>query len=271
MSCVEHFGFYDSITEFPEHRHTSCELLYLHDGEIAVYCGGKVSQIKSGMIYLIPSCAAHKSEILNRNSYRRTLVFLNPWTYSRKYCSAKIQNILMGVSVKELVCAQDNFGGEALLGTIGKELGANDMFSEDVVISAVTQLLTGLIRNSSGQISFEKLPGTLVSEVQRYIQENSGSQIKIAEIADKFYISKYYLTHIFKEQTGLSPKSFLTFTRLSKAHNLLHDCDLKVSEISGICGFTSPSDMTKKFREHYGVTPVQFRKALNAESKKDIK
>lgn len=30
MSCVEHFGYYDGMEDFPEHRHTSCELLYLH-------------------------------------------------------------------------------------------------------------------------------------------------------------------------------------------------------------------------------------------------
>lgn len=49
MSCVEHFGYYDGVEDFPEHRHTSCELLYLHEGETSIICGEKEFEIKSGI------------------------------------------------------------------------------------------------------------------------------------------------------------------------------------------------------------------------------
>ena len=42
---------------------------------------------------------------------------------------------------------------------------------------------------------------------------------------------------------------------------------VKISEISKMCSFTTPSDMIAKFREHYGTTPAQFRKELFSENK----
>lgn len=270
MGCVEHFGRYDAVEDFPEHRHTSCELLYLHEGEISIICGEKEFTLTDGMLYIIPSCVIHRSIIRNRSIYRRTLIFLNPWTYSRAYFSEPVSNLLMGFSVKEPIAVTDNFGCEELIGKIEKELAADDMLSEDIIVSLITQILAGIIRQSDHIGSRSKLPGKLVSDVQRYIQENCGSQILISDIADKFYISKYYLTHIFKEQTGMSPKQFLSFTRISKAYNLLYEQELKISEISEMCGFTSPSDMTRKFREQYGISPMQLRKSIFTKSKNTI-
>ena len=34
MSCIEHIGCYDNIILFPEHKHTSCEIMYLHKDNI---------------------------------------------------------------------------------------------------------------------------------------------------------------------------------------------------------------------------------------------
>lgn len=271
MSCVEHFGYYESVTDFPEHRHTSCELMYLHEGEISILCDEKEFEIKSGMLYIIPSCVVHRSVIKNRATYRRTLIFLNPWTYSRAYYSEPINDLLMGFSVNEPVAVIDDFGCDELLDKIKKELSADDLLSEDIIVSIVTEILAGIIRTANYINNRSRSPGKLVSDVQRYIQENCGSQVMISDIADRFYISKYYLTHIFKEQTGMSPRQFLTYTRLSKVYNLLHEPDLKISAISERCGFTSPSDMTRKFREQYGVTPMQFRRELKVKGKKTIK
>lgn len=262
MSCIEHFAYYSNVKDFPEHRHTSCELMYLHEGELTIICGDSEIEINSGMLYLIPSCVLHRSVIKNRMIYRRTLLFLNPWTYSRAYYSEPINNLLMGFSIKEPIAVHDNFNCCGLLDKIKKELESNDLLSDDMIISYTTEILAGIIRQANYLNIRNQQPGKLISDVQRYIRENCGSQILISDIADRFYISKYYLTHIFKEQTGMSPRQFLTFTRLAKAYNLLHEPELKISEISEICGFTSPSDMTKKFRSQYGITPIEFRKSL---------
>jgi AraC-like DNA-binding protein len=270
MSCIEHFGHYDKIEEFPEHMHTSCEILYLHEGELTLYSGGREYEMKSGMVYVIPSCAVHRSVLKNKKVYRRTLVILNPWTYSRACYSEQINNLLMGLPAKEPIVVKDDFGGLAALEKIESELSVNDLLSEDIIVSAATELLAGIIRTAKRTEIASHTPGKLVSEVKLFIRENCRYQIRISKIAEQFFISKFYLTHIFKEQTGMSPKQFLIYTRLSKACGLLHKKDLKISEISELCGFTSPSDMTKKFRERYGISPTQFRRKIDEKGNNEI-
>lgn len=270
MSCIEHFGYYENIVHFPEHQHTACEIMYLHKGHMSILCDNNEFDMTDGMLYIIPSGVKHKGLIKNTLCYKRTLIFLNPWVYTREYYSDAIYNILTGFDMDKPIVVSDSFECLRIINAIKKEFELGDMVSEDIIVSCVTELLAQIIRKTGYISKMRKKPNKLVAEVQRYIQENCGSKILISDIADEHFISKFYLSHIFKEQTGMSPKQFLTFTRLSKAYNLLHEPNIKISEISEQCGFTSPSDMTKKFREKYNISPVGFRKQLLSKSKNDI-
>jgi AraC-like DNA-binding protein len=252
------------------HRHTSCELLFLHEGKLEIISeNGNKQPLNKGMLYLIPGCVSHRTAILDKSVYNRTLLFINPWTYSRAFFSETINRMLMGFCSNEPIVVEDTFGCEKLLEKLADEYALTDPLAEGMCISIVTEILTGIVRQSRILSVGDTTPGRLVTEVQDYIRKNCGSQILISELAEHFFVSKFYLSHIFKEQTGMSPKSFLTETRLTKAYNLLYEKDLKISEISELCGFVSPSDMTKRFREHYGVSPSEFRKNIFA-SKQNI-
>lgn len=264
MGCIEHLEFYDNIMYFGEHRHTSCELLYLHEGETELSCGGETLTVRPGMIYIIPSCVMHENSPVNTNVYKRTLMFFNPWRFCSSWNSDIMQKVIMGFAAQVPIAAEDTFGGEELIDSIKAELERNDALSEAVITALLARLLSGIIRGSGVIDISDGKTDKVVLEVKEYIKQHSAEPIRISEIADKFYISKYHLSHIFKEQTGMSPKQFLTYTRLANAYCMLYSEDTKLSEIADRCGFISPSDMTKKFTEHYGLSPSRFRKELKA-------
>ena len=269
MNCIEHFGFYDNIVHFPEHHHTACEILYLHKGNISVSHENNMYEMTGGMLYIIPSCFKHRVIINDESCYERTLVFLNPWIYTKEYFSDVIYNMLIGFDLQKPVVIEDDFNALATINTIKDELEKVDIISEDIIVSSLTELFAKIIRKIGYTGKTAKTPNKLVTEIQSYIQENCGLNILISDVAEKYFISKFYLSHIFKEQTGMSPKQFLIFARLSKAYNMLHEPDMKISEISELCGFASPSDMTKKFKEQYNISPNGFRKQLLSKSKND--
>lgn len=270
MNCIEHFGYYDNIIHFPEHQHTACEIMYLHKGHISVMCDGSQFDMTDGMLYVIPSCFKHQGIIKDSSCYKRTLIFLNPWIYSKEYFSDVINNMLIGFDIDKPIVVKDAFDALTIINRIEKELEFGDIVSEDIIVSSLTELFAKIIRKVGYIGKTDKKLNRLVSDIQRYIQENCESQILISDIADRFFISKFYLSHIFKEQIGMSPKQFLTFTRLSKAYNMLHEPGINISEISEKCGFASPSDMTKKFKVQYNISPNNFRKRLFSKSKNDI-
>ena len=65
----------------------------------------------------------------------------------------------------------------------------------------------------------------------------------------------------FKAATGLTPFSYLTRYRLSKAQYALRSTDLPVTGVALDCGFNDVSHFIRLFRESCGMTPLQFRKS----------
>mgnify|MGYP002626025987 CR=1 FL=1 len=262
MNCIEHYGYYENVADFPEHSHTSCEILYLHEGRIKLTADGESYELTGGMLYLMPSSTVHKNELLDRSVYRRTLMFLNPWIYGRSFHDNTVQNLLMGFISKKPAVLTDDFGALAMINDIGRELDDDPPLSQAVTAAIVTKLIASIIRKTGMPGSSEDAPVKMVIDVCNYIQDHCTEQLRISDISDKFYISKYYLTHIFKEQMGVSPRQFLSTARLSKAYSMLYDKSIKISEISDMCCFTSHSDFAKKFKEQYGTSPTDFRKKL---------
>ncbi len=263
MAIIEHLMVYDGPTQFDEHFHTSCELMYIHKGHLMLDHSGNSFELKSGMLYLIPSCVRHSNHLINTNEYTRTLLFFNPWEYGRVHFSVPLNNFLMGFTHKEPVVVQDDFGAAELFERAKNEMQPGELMQEDSQTAIITLLIAGILRSANISLSLSDEPDSIIVKVQQYIRKHSSEQLVISDIAERFYINKYYLTHKFKEQTGMSPRQFLNYTRLSDTYNLLHDSSLRISDIAQSCGFASASDMTKRFRKEYGMTPQEFRREIS--------
>jgi len=259
MNYIEHIEFYDNISRFREHSHMSAEVIFVVEGNVTITVQSCNYLIQKGEVCLIPAGIPHSTQE-NSQSYKRWLMFLNPWLFSINYSSVELQGIISGVTYKKPLI-MDLHNGENIFREIHNEILNPQPFGNDVLTANVLFLLSQLLRRhitgEQPRIS-DKLK--TVMAVQVFLQENCHLPVKISDTATKFFTNKFYLTHIFKEHTGMSPKQFLINCRLVKAQQLLTNSRYNISEISEQCGFVSPSDMTKRFREEFGVTPREYRK-----------
>ena len=92
-----------------------------------------------------------------------------------------------------------------------------------------------------------------------YIQLHSTELLSIDVLAKRLGYSKYYLSALFKKETGCSVGDYIKIARIERAKVLLNNTDLNVENIWEEVGFSSRSVFGKAFRSVVGMTPREFR------------
>ncbi|MBQ3593315.1 MAG: cobalamin-dependent protein [Clostridia bacterium] len=103
-----------------------------------------------------------------------------------------------------------------------------------------------------------------VSAAIASVIENYGDpNLTLENIADSFYISKSYLSRLFKQITGEPFSDYLRKTRLANACSLLVNTEMTIDEIIKKCGMRDTYTFYKIFSSHTGMTPNNYRKINN--------
>ena len=81
----------------------------------------------------------------------------------------------------------------------------------------------------------------------------------LVELAHAVGTNERRLTHLFRQQVGMSTYEYLQQLRLERGRGLLRETDLQVQLISDQVGYRNAGDFSRAFRRHFGVTPRQYR------------
>jgi AraC family transcriptional regulator len=100
-----------------------------------------------------------------------------------------------------------------------------------------------------------------LDEVIDYINQNLQQELTVQALAERAQLSMSVFAHSFKQIMGISPYQFIITQRLARSIELLLDRDtnLPISKISQMCGFSSSSAFTTRFRQKYGISPTKYR------------
>ena len=99
----------------------------------------------------------------------------------------------------------------------------------------------------------------VVKAIRRYIDEHYAEDLSQEAVAQKFFINKFQVSRLFKQQTGVNYQDYVTGARLKAAAELLSGTDLKLYEIAERTGFGEASYLSNVFKKFYGVSPREYR------------
>lgn len=100
----------------------------------------------------------------------------------------------------------------------------------------------------------------LIGEAAAYIRQHFGESLTLDSVAQRVFVSPFYLSHLFKEELGLTFVEYLTRVRVEEAKGLLADSNLSVLGVAEKVGYEDASYFSKVFRKAIGLTPNQYRK-----------
>ena len=78
-------------------------------------------------------------------------------------------------------------------------------------------------------------------------------------MARRFYVSKSYLSRIFREVTGFTVNEYRNVSRIRKSQQLLRDGKLSVTEIAAQAGFENLTYYERVFKKYTDTTPLKYR------------
>lgn len=93
-----------------------------------------------------------------------------------------------------------------------------------------------------------------------YIEENLCEDLSLDALADRAAISPFHFHRLFHAWCGETLSSFVRRRRVERAAGRLRYCTAeKITSIALSCGFSSPETFARAFREHFGMSPSQWR------------
>lgn len=99
--------------------------------------------------------------------------------------------------------------------------------------------------------------------VADYVSVHFAETITLDQLAERFYISKYYLCRTFKEITGYGINEYMNIHRIREAKRLLEETDMSVLQIAHALGYESITYFEKVFKTYMTMSPLKYRKTLN--------
>lgn len=149
------------------------------------------------------------------------------------------------------------------LRNILREMEQKNTGYEDICQAYMEILIIRLMRNTA--LGIPTQPQTVSTNrqcaaVRRYIDLHFKEPLTLEQLAEEGRMNKFYLSHAFKREYGISPINYLISRRIEESKYLLAETDLSLSQIAQLLGFSSPSYFSQTFSRTQSLTPMEYRK-----------
>lgn len=102
----------------------------------------------------------------------------------------------------------------------------------------------------------------ILNSALKYIENHYCEKLTLTALAEKIYVSQWYLSKLLNKYTDKSFSDLLNQTRINQSKKLLAEPSLKIHEISDMVGFGDVTHFSKIFKKFEGVSPNEFRNHL---------
>ncbi|KIC83275.1 helix-turn-helix domain-containing protein [Pseudomonas sp. C5pp] len=134
--------------------------------------------------------------------------------------------------------------------------------------SLAHEIVDHALLNQVGLRQGLRLKGGLAPSLRRqlvdYIEAHLEQPITLGELALRCNLSEYHFARMFRASFGLPPHQYLLARRLHRACQLLRLGVMPLGEIALLCGFSSASHFSNRFRQAVGATPGEYRTAIRS-------
>ena len=264
--------FYYSDTLFQSvgvHTHTYYEFYFFLEGEVTMEIDGHRLPLKQGDLAVVPPGIRHRANVTDpSHPYRRIVLWISASFAAELMNESPDYMYLLqrAVTSHEYVYHFDLIEYNELRTRLFSLLDEihQDRFGRSVRINLlISDLLIQINRciyEKQLPLSRSETPG-IYESIVRFIDMHLEENLSLDRLAGEFYLSKYYIAHLFQETTGLSIHQYITKKRLQLCLGTIRD-GASVTEAYSRCGFGDYSSFYRAFKKEYGLSPAQYQQDM---------
>lgn len=146
-----------------------------------------------------------------------------------------------------------------------------DNVSSERMEELLFNLIISVIERISGWRDIASLlrsrpPVSMDARIRRAIElmrEDFGRELDVDTLARRSGLSRAHFFALFQQSTQVTPLVYSNVLRFEAAVRQLSQSTDAVGDVAHDLGFSTPSHFSRFFRQHLGITPRGYRRALN--------
>ncbi len=246
--------------DYPQwHNHEYWEFPVVLSGELKHSLGEDVSIVGKNTAYLIRPEDYHKWE--KKSSKVSMLNILMKDDYVRRICdqfSSELYDNIVSQPTTIQLTLEDKQISELFSNIYSLQERINDEKSYNYISNIIAFFIFGRVTQLTLS-TLDNKPQWFSNLLQQaHILRNR--KWKVEDLSEFSGYSQGHLCRVFNEYLGCTPKQYLTKVKMSHACNYLAFSDLSVIEIAFELGYTNSSNLNHVFKQHYNISPIQYRK-----------
>lgn len=248
------------------HTHDYYEFYFFLEGSVSIQIGEETYPLRFGDIILMLPGISHRPIIHDGNiPYRRFVLWISKDYYNRLLSLSSAYGYLIE-SAKSDKCyvyhnKQISFNTiQSMILHLLEELHA-ERFGREAQINLCLQELLLHLNRAVYERNHPKMKNTeqsLYHNVLTYIEDHIEEELSLEHLATVFFVSKYHIAHIFKENFGMPVHRYITKKRLTLCREAILG-NQNITDVYLAFGFGDYSSFYRAFIKEYGISPKAFK------------
>lgn len=252
--------------EFNYHYHDFHKILILLSGDVTYCIEGRTYDLRANDIVLVNAGEVHKPVIHSDAPYERIIIYVSPEFLEEYREEGNDLSLCLRQALAEqshVLRLHSSLSGR--LGTTMRELDrslgdedyANELYHRVLFLEFMIQLNRAALHNHIEFID-DSTSNEKILSILSYLNDHLTEDISIDDLSSRFFLSRYYLMHTFKEQTGYTIGSYLSTKRLILARELIAN-GTPITDVCYACGFRNYSTFSRAYKKSFGESPRDYR------------
>jgi len=236
------------------------EIVFIHQGNAIYFVEDMSYDLFPGDVLMLPPNVPIRIEFRNVPIYKRiqlrmSRAFMDKIDpdnslreiFTRKASSGKPNHLLRENNYRIVMMAE----------TLFHEVMSGKTFTNRMASLQIERILIMIYRQMNLEYSAGDDTNKIVVAAAEYINNNLDKDLSLKILADHLFVSKFYLSRLFREEMGVSTHEYITQRRMITARKLINE-GLPFHLIYRKCGFSNYSTFYRVFERYFGCCPSDF-------------